>query len=110
MESETASGVIFVSCEAFRILRSPDKKCWIYQEWTMGGIKTGTGKRGPDHWATVGYYGKLEDLAIYLVNRQIKAPDIPFGSVVELRAEIKAAEARIAEELRLHFEAQPETV
>jgi len=85
----------------FRIIRSPDKKCWIYQEFVPGGIHPVTKERGPDKWEIVGYYGKLEDLAIYLLNRQIEVPEGTLQEQIKgLRAEVKAAEARIAESLK----------
>lgn len=85
----------------FRIIRSPDKKCWIYQEWIPGGVHPVTKEPGPDKWEVVGYYGQLSDLAIYLLNRQIEVPQSTGQQqIIDLRAAVKAAEARIAEALK----------
>lgn len=83
---------------SFRITRSNDKKCWILEEPVTKPSRTGKVNNG--NWRTIGYYGKLSDLAVYLLNRQI---EVPAGTLAEqvpaLIEAIKAAEMRIAETL-----------
>ena len=94
-------GKVLVETDTFKIRRSGDKKCWIYEEWRTGGVNQTTGQPSPGLWYPVGYYGKLEDLAIYLLNRQIEVPESTGQQqIVDLRAEVKAAEERIAEALK----------
>ena len=84
----------------FRITRSTDKKNWQFEEWSTE-VYRKTGKPSPGYWRVIGYYGKLEDLAIYLLNRQIEVPEGTLQEQIKgLRAEVKAAEARIAESLK----------
>lgn len=72
----------------------------MLEEWSNG-INRKTKRQSTGHWRTVGYYGKLFDLAAYLLNYQIETPT---GTLTEqipaLIAEIKAAEARITEILK----------
>lgn len=77
---------------SFRVTRLSDKRTWVLEE---------KGIKGGNSWLLVGYYGKLEDLAITLLNRQIEVPEGTLqNQVKDLLAEIKAAEKRIAEELK----------
>lgn len=87
----------------FRISHS-DKRNWILEELTPGGLNPTTKEQGPDTWKTVGYYGSPEDLAKYLLRRQIKLPDGTLqNQLKDLLVEIKAAEARIVQELKLAY-------
>lgn len=83
----------------FRIARL-DERNLILEEWCTG-VNSRTGKVSSGYWKTVGYFGKVEDLAICLLNRQIEVPEgtLP-GQIPALLAEVKAAEARIAERLK----------
>lgn len=84
---------------AFRVRRL-DERNLVVEEWSTA-INTHTGEPSPGHWRIEGYFGRYEDVASYLLNRQI---EIPTGSletqIPALLAEIKAAEARIVEELK----------
>ena len=94
-------GSTLVQNDRFKITRSGDERCWIYEEWLAGGISRKTGQPSPGYWHTVGYYGSPEDLAKYLLRRQIEVPEGTLQTQLkDLLAEIKAAEARIVEGLR----------
>lgn len=87
---------------SFRI-RRPDERNWILEQLVPGGIHPTTRQPGQDRWEVVGYYGKLEDLARYLVDRQIEVPEGTLQDQIKgLLVELKAAEGRILEELKLH--------
>lgn len=84
----------------FRIARY-DARNWVLEEFLPGGLHPVTRQQGKGKWEAVGYYGKLEDLAIALLNRQIEVPDGTLqNQVKDLLVEIQAAEIRIAEELK----------
>lgn len=89
----------------FRIVR-PDKKNWVLEEWAAGGINRKTGLPSPGYWKTFGYYGKIEDLAKYLLNHQIELPDGTLQNQVrDLLAGLDQLEARLVQEIRA---AEPE--
>ena len=78
----------------------PDKRNWTLEELIPGGLHPTTGRRGPDKWAKVGYYGSLEDLAKYLLRHQIELPDGTLQNQIrDLLIEIRRAEQSILEQL-----------
>ena len=88
----------------FRIAH-PDKRNWTLEELTPGGLNPTTKEQGPDTWKIVGYYGSPEDLAKYILRRQIELPDGTLQSQIkDFIAEIKAAETRIVQEIRLVYQ------
>jgi hypothetical protein len=92
-----------VECETFKITRSGDGRCWIYEQWRVGGIDRKTGKVSEGNWYTVGYYGQLSDLVIYLVNRHIEVPDGTLQTQMkDLLIEVKRVESSILEQLKAH--------
>jgi len=92
---------ILINASTFRIIR--ESRFYTYQQWVVGGIAPQTGEKADDHWADVGYYGKLSDLVIYLVNNHIEVPDGTLQTQIkDLLAEIKRAESSILEQLETH--------
>lgn len=83
----------------FRIARY-DAKNLVIEELIPGGLHPVTRKPSDDKWKTIGYFGRLEDLVRFLLNRQIQIPDGTLETQIPaLLAEIKAAEARTLETL-----------
>jgi len=96
-------GAILVECETFKITRSGDGRCWIYEQWLVGGVNNKTGLASPGYWSVVGYYGQLSDLVIYLVNRNIELPDGTLQTQIkDLLAEMKRVEKSILSQLEAH--------
>ncbi len=90
-----------INAETFRIIKEP--RYYTYQQWVTGGINPQTGKKADDHWRDIGYYGKLSDLVIYLVNNHIEVPDGTLQTQIrELLTEIKRVEKSILEALNGH--------
>lgn len=89
----------------FRVRRYNELN-WTLEEWIPGGLHPVTKQPGSGKWVITGYYGKLKDLAVYLLNRQIEVPEGTLGEQVPALIEaIKAAEVRIAETLTAVMEA-----
>ncbi len=87
-----------INADTFRIIK--ESKYYTYQQWVTGGIKPQTGEKADDHWRDVGYYGKLSDLVIYLVNNHIEVPDGTLQTQIkELLVEIRRVEKAILEVL-----------
>ena len=100
--------VVLIETEEFKISRSGDKRCWIYEEWTKGGIHPTKKTISQDHWVTIGYYGSLEDLAKYLLRRQIEVPkSTGYQQIKDLIAATKVAEIRIIQEMKVRHETEP---
>jgi hypothetical protein len=70
-----------------------DRKNWTIEEWTEGGI--GPAGRGPDGWKIIGYYGKLKDLAVCLLDEMIVLSDDSATSGRQILQAITEAEERI---------------
>jgi hypothetical protein len=82
----------------FRITR-PNQYGWTLERFTEG-INKRTGKPNKGCWTSVGYYGKLKDLAVYLLDKSIELPEGNLAEQIPLILEaIKAAEERITERL-----------
>lgn len=89
-----------IQAKTFQILRSSDAKCFIYQHWVKGGTNPKTQEKVEDHWSTIGYYGKLSDLVIYLLNRHIEVPKGTLeNQMKDLLIEIKRIEKSILSQL-----------
>jgi len=102
--------IILVETEEFKISRSGDKRYWIYEEWAKGGAIPGTNKKGDDHWNVIGYYGSLEDLAKYLLRRQMEVPQSTgYQQIKDLVIAIKIAETQIIQKLEVRHETTPTT-
>lgn len=90
---------VLIEAQTFKILRSADKRCYIYQEWKVG-INPKTGQLSTGYWSIVGYYGQLSDLVIYLLNRHI---EVPLGTLEnqmkDLLIEVKRVEKSILSQL-----------
>lgn len=101
--SKNKARIETIDGNTFRIIREP--KYFTYQQWVVGGIKPQTaGERADDHWRDVGYYGKLSDLVIYLVNNHIEVPEGTLQTQIgELLTEIKRVEKSILEALTSLF-------
>lgn len=90
--------LVIINAETFRIRRSGDKRCFIYEEFIKGYDKGDT--KVSDHWHTVGYYGQLSDLVLYLTNRHIETPEGTLQTqMIELLNEIKRVEKSILKQL-----------
>lgn len=90
---------ILIEAKTFKILKSADGRCYIYQEWKVG-INPKTGELSTGYWSLVGYYGKLQDLVIYLVNRHIEVPEGTLqNQMKDLLTEIKRIEKSILSQL-----------
>ena len=69
---------------------------WVLQEFSPGGkIHPITGLITQDSWSDIGYYGKLKDLVVYLLDKSIILPD----DGKEILQAIKDAEANILKQL-----------
>jgi len=94
-------GKVLVEAETFKITRSGDDRCWIYEQWLVGGIDKKTKQPSPGYWYTVGYYGQLSDLVIYLVNRHIEVPAGTLQNQIgDLIIEVKRVEESILSQLK----------
>lgn len=84
----------------FRIRRY-DAKNLVLETLVPGGLHPITQQPGPDRWEIVGYFGKLSDLLIYLLNQQIAIPGGTLETQINnLLAELQAAEARVVATLK----------
>ncbi len=81
-----------------RITR-PDIRNWVLQQ-----RRPPTEKHPEGKWALVGYYGKLEDLAIYLLTLDIQpSPDLDLrGQIEDLKRQIELSEYVLAKALEAH--------
>ena len=89
-----------ITCKTFRLTQTADKKNWVYERWNDNpGINSKTGEQAAPNWSVVGYYGKLRDVATYLINSQIEVPARGFENAAKVLAAIKELEASLAEQL-----------
>lgn len=87
----------------FRIRRI-DQYSWGLEFWVTDSIDQKTGKPAKDHWKIVGYYDKLSDLVIYLVDKSIQVPEGTIeNQVKDLIAEIKRVEKSILNQLEAEY-------
>lgn len=91
--------MIIINAKTFRIQRKDPRNLILERFLTR--IKQDTGEKY-DGWETAGYYGKWEDLIIYLVNSKIEVPE---GSnlleqIPELLEELKRVELSILAEIK----------
>ena len=71
---------------------------WVIQEFHPGGkVHPITGELTQDSWVDIGYYGKLKDLVVYLLDKSIILPD----DGREILQAIKDAEANILKQLEI---------
>lgn len=81
----------------FRI--SKINKSWVLQEFSTGGkIHPVTKMITEDSWLDLGYYGKLKDLVVYLLDKSIILPDNATGK--DILQAIKLAEQNILKQLK----------
>ena len=78
----------------FRIAKY-DSRNWVLQEYVKGGINPITREQAQDKWIDIGYYGKLKDLVVYLVDKSIILSD----DGKEILQAIKDAEANILKQI-----------
>lgn len=81
----------------FRINRYDDKN-WIIEELVEGGINPKTREQAEPKWINIGFFGKLEHVVFYLIDRKIVFSDGTKGK--EILEAIKQAKVEAVEFLK----------